>query len=606
MADTLTLQDVYVGVPTTVRGEATRIASDPSGNSSLIAYASGRVAVVRSLDNPLDARVFSKHSAPVTCTCFSPDGTLVASADEHGFLRIWNAQTTSQTTEMQVTASAIRDVAFSPDAKFLVIAGDSRGAFAKVVKVPSGGSAGVCNGHTKKGLACDVIKGCIATGSEDMSVGLFKGPPIREFDTPKFLRHHNGFVNAVRFSPSGQYLAVASSDRTFTVVDVNSNEVACTVTEHAGSVTGVVWLDDNNLMTSSNDKTNKFWSIPDGKCLRTINFGKEVMDMQVGCTYSKKGGETVSVSLRPQINIIDAGQDAVSKIFRGHSKQIIGVAAVGNKLFTADYSGLMVAWQVGAGGAPLNFSGKGPASSVCAISANEEVVANVGLDGKIFITPLSTLKYKKPVVVKGGGVDIAVPICPTSSYSAIVVNETRLVSVDAEGAAITAELKFGNGETGTSVAVNPDGLIAVGFEISGGSGELRFYTLNDSKLVGAGEPMRMPSPPNKLAFSPDGEYIAVGEKSRRVKIYNATTRETVTGGGFGHTARVDAISFSHDGSLVASGGLDGSVAVWPVNSEDDPVRLKTAHRAGVTGIAFVSDNCIVTSGGDSCVRTWNM
>lgn len=606
MENTLTLQHQYVGVPTTVRGEATRIASDPSGNSSLIAYASGRVAVVRSLHNPLDARVFSQHSAPVTCAAFSPDGKLVASADEHGFVRIWNAQTTSQTAEMHATASAIRDVAFSPDAKFLVIAGDSRGAFAKVLKLPTGGSAGVCNGHTKKGLACDVINGCVATGGEDMSVGLFKGPPVREIDIPTFLRHHNGFVNAVRFSPSGQYLAVASSDRTFSVIHVNSKQLACTVAEHAGSVTGIVWLDDTNLMTSSNDKTTKFWSVPDGKCLRTVTFGNEVMDMQVGCTYSKKGGETVSISLRPQLNIVDASQDTVSKIFRGHSKQIIGISAVGNTLFTADYSGHMVAWEVGVGSALLNFSGKGPASSVCAISANEERVATIGLDGKIFLTPVSTLKYNKPITVKGGGVDIAVPVGPTSLYSAVMVNETRLVSVNAEGSAVSAELKFGNGETGTSVAVNCDGLIAVGFEMSGGSGELRFYTLNDGKLVDAGERMRMPSPPNKLAFSPDGEYIAVGEKSRRVKIYNATTRETVTGGGFGHTARVDAISFSHDGSQVASGGLDGSVAVWPVNSEDDPVRLKTAHRSGVTGIAFVSDTCIATSGGDSCVRTWKM
>eukprot|EP00178_Gracilaria_changii_P019105 TRINITY_DN55578_c0_g1_i1.p1 TRINITY_DN55578_c0_g1~~TRINITY_DN55578_c0_g1_i1.p1 ORF type:complete len:607 (-),score=98.60 TRINITY_DN55578_c0_g1_i1:1903-3723(-) len=606
MANTLTLKQLYAGVPNTVRGEASHISADPTGETSLITYASGRVAVVRSVQDPLSVRVFSQHSAPVTCARFSPDGKQIASADENGFVRVWNAETTVQKLEMQVYNGAVRDLSFSPDGKYLVLVGQSRGAFGKVIKLPSGGSAGVCGGHTKNGISCDVIKGYVASGSEDMTVGLFKGPPVREIDIPTFFKHHNGFINDLRFSPTGKYLAIASTDRTCSVVEVETKEVICTIAEHAASVTGLVWFDDNNLMTSSNDKTNKFWSIPDGKCLRTIAYGNDVMDMQVGCTYSKKGGETVSVSLRPQLNIVEAGQDSVTRIFRGHCKQIIGLAAVGDMLYTADYSGLMVAWKMDVGSADINFSGKGPASSVCSIAANEDIIANVGLDGKVYITPRSTLKFAKPVVVKGGGVDITVPMSHNSSYSAIMVNETRLVSINSDANAIEAELKFDNSDTGTAVAVNNDGLIVVGFEVSGGSGELRFYTVNGSKFTEAGNRMRMPSAPNKVAFSPDGEYIAVGEKSRRVKLYNATTRETVTGGGLVHTARVDAVSFSLDGSMVASGGLDGSVAVWPVNSEDEPLKLKTAHRSGVTGIAFLSENCIVTSGGDSCVRTWNM
>ncbi|CAN8063558.1 unnamed protein product [Agarophyton chilense] len=606
MDHTLTLKHLYPGVPNTVRGEASHISADPTDNSSLIAYASGRVAVVRSVQDPLHVRVFSMHSAPVTCACFSPDGKQIASSDEHGFVRIWNAETTVQKVEMHVYNGAVRDLAYSPDGKYLVLAGTSRGAFGKVVKVPSGGSAGVCSGHTKNGIACDVIKGYVVSGSEDMSVGLFKGPPLREIDTPAFFKHHTGFINAVRFSPSGKFLAIASSDRTCSVLDVASQQVICTIAEHAASVTGLVWFDDSNMMTSSNDKTNKFWSIPDGKCLRTIAYGNDVMDMQVGCAYSNKAGETISISLRPQINVVAAGQDSVSKTFRGHCKQIIGLAAVGNSVYTADYSGILVAWEMDVGSADINFNGKGPASSVCAISANENIVANVGLDGKVFITPRSTLKFAKPVVVKGGGVDITVPLGHTSAYSAIMVNETRLASINADATAVEAELKFSSGETGTAVAVNNDGLIAVGFETSGGAGELRFYTLNGSKFAEAGTHLKMPSAPNKVAFSPDGECVAVGEKSRRVKLYNATTRETVTGGGLVHTARVDAIAFSHDGSMVASGGMDGSVAVWPVNSEDEPLKLKTAHRGGVTGIAFTSENCVVTSGGDSCVRTWNM
>lgn len=606
---TITETHLYAGTPNSSRGEPTHISADPTGNTDNIVYPSGRVAVIRSISAPMSARVFSAHTASVSCATFSPDASLVASGDTDGVIRFWNPDTALQfKAEAEVMPGTILDISFDPSGKFLVCTGDCRGAFAKVIKVPSGGSAGVCQGHTKRVLACDVGKGVLATGSEDMSVGLFKGPPVREIDTPEFLRHHAAFVNDVRFSPDGKHLAMASSDRTVTVLEVAKKEVVLKLEGHAASVTGLSWVrDGQKLLTSSNDKTTKIWNIPSGECLSSITYGKDVMDMQIGCALSRKGGEIVSVSLRPEILICDEGADTPKMVLRGHSKQIVGLAAVGSKIYTADYSGLLVAWEEGRGASDLHFNGKGPSTSVCAIAANAEVVASVGLDGKVFITQTSNLTYGKPVTVKGGGVDIAVPVDGCSQFSAIMVNETRLVAIDIAGETAAAEMKIGNGQTGASCAVTSDGsLIAVGIEVSGGAGELHFYSFNGSSFAVAGESMRMPSAPNRIAFSPDDDLIAIGEKSRRVRICSVSARDAVTGGGVAHTARVDGICFSPDGGCVASGGMDGSVVVWPVNSEDEPIKLKTAHRNGVTGIAFTSPSTIVTSGGDSCVRGWTM
>lgn len=608
---TLKSQHVYAGVPNTTRGEPSRISADPTGKTDDIAYACGRVAVVRSASSPLSARIFSLHTAPVTVVVFSRDASFVASGDAHGYIRLWDPKTLSQKSEISAMGGAVRDIAFDYTGKFIACVGDSRGSFAKVLKLPTGGTAGACNGHTKRTMACDISStkpGFVATGGEDMSVGLFKGPPVRDLDAPKFLRHHTAFVNDVRFSPDGKMLALASSDRTATIVDTASSEVIATLTGHAASVTGLSWAaDGSKLLTSANDKTTKMWSVPAGKCLNTITYGTNVMDMQVGCTILPKTSEIISVSLRPEILITDSSADKPTSVFRGHSKQIVGMAAVGDKLYSADYSGLMVAWDSNVGPSDLHFNGKGPATAVCAMDANASIVANVGQDGKIFVTPTSTLTFEKPLTVKGGGVGIAVPSASTALFSAIVINETRVAAVDPDGKSIAAEMKLDSSHTGCCVTVTSDGsLIAVGVEVAGGSGEVRFYTLEDSSFSSNGEPMRMPSAPNRIAFSPDKTLLAVGEKSRRVKIYDASTRTSVTGGGIVHTARVDAICFSNDGKRIASGGMDGSVAVWPVGSEDEPVKLKTAHRSGVTGIAFSSDSTIVTAGGDSCLRSWTL
>lgn len=597
---TLKEKHLLPGVPNTTRGEATHVSVSP--NQASVTYASGRVAVVRSLTDVLSTRVFSAHTAPVTVSRFSPDGALIASADEGGTVRVWVPETGVQKTEFQASPAPIRQLAFSLCGKYLVIAGESRAAYGKVLKIPSGGSAGVCKGHTKRAVTCDYSKSFIATGSEDMTIGIFKGPVVREFDTPVFLRHHSGFVNEVRFSPDGRLLAIASSDRSVSVLEMETMKVVTTLNGHGASVTGVVWIDDQKLLTSSNDKTTRVWSLPSGECLTKTEHGTEVADMQVGCGVSKQG-HVVSVSLRSEVSITDPNETSVSRTFRGHSKQIVGLAIVGSQIYTADYSGLLVACDSTTGDA-ARFIGKGPATSVCAIAANEDVVVTVGLDGRIFVTPAKTLTYGKPITIKGGGVDIAVPE-KTGNVAAVMVNETRFVGVNASNEAF-AETSFDKGVTGTCVGITKDGTkMAIGVTVSGGSGEVRFFDIVGNGFSQSGEAIGMPSPPNRISFSPDGTTLAVGEKSRRVKLYHVGERRMLTGGGVFHTARVDAIVFSNDGKEVLSGGMDGSVALWPVNSEDDPVKVKTAHRNGVTGVGF-SDAGLVTSGGDSCVRIWEI
>lgn len=603
----LNCRHLYAGVPSTRRGEPTHISVDPTGKTDNVVFASGRVAVIRSICDPLSAKVFALHAGTVTAARFSQDASLVASADDTGCIRLWLPDTVAQKSEFDIFPGPVRDLAFSKDGKFIVACGECRGAFVKVVKVPTGASAGLGKGHSKRVVACDVSNKTVASASEDMSIGVFPGPQIREFDVPHFLRHHTAFVNDVRFSPNGAWLAISSSDRTTTIVDVGKMTPVYTLSGHTASVTGVSWISDDRLVTSSNDKTVREWTIPDGKCTSTLEYGSDVMDMQVGCSYAPKTGEVVSVSLRPQVNIRHPSKPDVSRVLRGHSKQIVGLAVMGRRFYSADYSGLMVAWELDSGASEVPFSGKGPANSVCALAANHDVVANVGQDGKVFVTPVDSLIFKKPVTVKGGGVDIAVAQSASPEFSAIMINEVRLVAISSSADAISAELLFERQEVGTSVAVSSDGsLIAIGIEASGDAGELRFYTLSGSTFTQAGETIQTSSAPNKLSFSPDGDFIAVGEKNRRVKFYNCETKSIVTGGGIGHTARVDAISFSADGTFVASGGMDGSIAVWPVDSDKEPIKLKTAHRNGVTGIAFATPECIVSSGGDACIRSWNL
>eukprot|EP00172_Hildenbrandia_rubra_P003368 Plantae.Rhodophyta-Hildenbrandia_rubra.ctg5310.p2 GENE.Plantae.Rhodophyta-Hildenbrandia_rubra.ctg5310~~Plantae.Rhodophyta-Hildenbrandia_rubra.ctg5310.p2 ORF type:complete len:328 (-),score=75.39 Plantae.Rhodophyta-Hildenbrandia_rubra.ctg5310:2566-3549(-) len=325
--------------------------------------------------------------------------------------------------------------------------------------------------------------------------------------------------------------------------------------------------------------------------------------MQVGCCFVNKTKEIVSASLKGDLSIVPVDAKEPRAILRGHSKQIVGLAVSGANAYTADYTGHLVSWNVETGASPKNFTGKNPVS-VCAIAANSAEIVNSGQDGKVFVTNASEMKFQKPVVIKGGGVDICVPEKPTMGVSAIAINETRLTAIAAGGGALFAERVFEKSEQGTCVAMRGDGsLIAIGLQVAGGAGEVRFLKLVGSDFKEEGEKIQMHSASNRIAFSPDGENIAIGEKSRRVKLFTVSGN-SIEGGGIVHTARVDAICWNEDGTRIASGGMDGSIAVWPFDSDDDPLKVDSAHRNGVTGIAFVTGNMLVTSGGDACLRTW--
>lgn len=608
---TLSVKDVYCGIPTTARGEAAKLGTDPTGATDDICYGSNSMAIVRSSTSPLESTVFGLHSFPVTVVRISPDGTLVASADEGGLIRLWERATLKQKAELHVSGGPIRDFAFTKDGKSIALAGDARGAYAKGIKVPSGGSTGVCNGHTKRCIAVDVAQTSparIATASEDMSIGLYKGPPVREIDMPSFMRHHTAFVNDVRFSPDGKRLATASTDRTISVVDVEKGEVVSTLEGHTSSVTSIAWSKDGNrLLSAGNDKTNRLWDVSKAESLHSYAFGKAVGDMQVACALLPKSGEAVSVSLSGDVTFRSPDGDKPARVFRGHAKQIIGLAVVGKAAYSADYSGHLIKWDIGTGPSEQIFSGKGPNPGVCSLAANEKVVASIGQDGNVFVTPRDSLEYGKPVKVKGGGCDVAVPTSPSAPVSAAAINESRIALVSPGGDELLCTLDLARGEKGSCVAVNADGsLFAAGVELpSDAGGELRVFKLSGRSLESASEPIRMRSAPHRIAFSPNGKLVAVGENGGRVKLYCAETGNTVASGRSSHSGRVDAIAFSEDGKLVASGGMDCKISIVKVDDEDDEAReFKSAHRSGITGIAFVGADEIITSGGDSCIRSW--
>jgi WD40 repeat protein len=85
------------------------------------------------------------------------------------------------------------------------------------------------------------------------------------------LEDYSNSVWSVSFSPNGQLLASASSDRTIKLWDPTTGELCQTLEDHSGWVQSVCFSPDGQLLASaSEDTTIKLWDPMAGELRQTL------------------------------------------------------------------------------------------------------------------------------------------------------------------------------------------------------------------------------------------------------------------------------------------------------------------------------------------------
>jgi len=103
-----------------------------------------------------------------------------------------------------------------------------------------------------------------------------------------------------------------------------------------------------------------------------------------------------------------------------------------------------------------------------------------------------------------------------------------------------------------------------------------------------------------LAFSPDGDQLASGGESGKLRVLDISTG--ITSSFSGHQRAILAVAFASR-QRVATGGLDGTVRIWDVKGGSHHVFR--GHSAPVSQVAFSSDEkYLASSGEDGTARVW--
>jgi WD40 repeat protein len=408
-------------------------------------------------------------------------------------------------------------------------------------------------------------------------------------------------------------LVTVGADRKIWLYDGKTGEPKQQVGEgvHGGSVFGVSWAKDSNrFVTSSADQTVKIWDAETGKVTQDWRLGEDsvvsISDHQVGVVWpaGRSDGLIISLSLSGDLNYLSEGSKKPVKVVQGHQKSITTLShgKEGSKasetLWTGSYDGRICSWdvQTGRGETAEGSSHSNYVSGLTGTPHGSGDIFSVGWDDTLRTIDASAKTFT------GGAIKLeSQPKGIASTGSKVLVAANEAIEIFEKGKKVGEVQAI---STPTSIAASSSGPIqvAVGDE----SRSIHCYTLTESLNLEHTLPPSS-SAITALAFSTDGKFLATGNSSGKIVVYDTKSYQVVIDRWSSHTARITSIAWNEKGTHAVSGSLDTNVFLWSVVNPGKRVKATNAHKDGVNGVAWIDgDSKVASAGGDAAIKIWKI
>ena len=168
-----------------------------------------------------------------------------------------------------------------------------------------------------------------------------------------------------------------------------------------------------------------------------------------------------------------------------------------------------------------------------------------------------------------------------------------------DGEVVVAELTADT-DAVAAMAVSPDGVLAV----ADAGGGVHLWDLSERRQLG--EPLDHDNLVGGLAWSADGEILAIALHDERVELVDVSSRTTLHSL-TPHPGGALAVTFLDDGVTIATTDRDdGSVRLWDVETGTDLGGALTGHAGAAWGAVSLPGARFATSSEDGTVRIWDV
>jgi WD40 repeat protein len=529
----------------------------------------------------------------VSAIAFSPDGKLLASADDEN-IKLWDIRTGKEMQTLKGYTHGVEAVAFFPNGKILVSSSHNT---VRLWDISSGVVLQTLEGYSyePKAVAFSLNNKMLASASSDRMV--------REWDTRsvvglRTLKAHSDYAKAERSLPDGRHL------HSVRLLDDWSRATLYTLGGNSCLVTAVSFSPDGKtLATASEDalKLFDFWS------------GATLQVLQGHSRFRKTEYLSLQWMAYPQA-------DAMS--FSPNGETLATVAGCEIKL-----------WDVSSGAALQTLSDEPDWIEAVAFSPDGKLLASVSYDTvKLWHNGLGVMLQK----LTGHSSKVQdIAFSPDGSILASAYKDSTVKLWDARLRVVLQKTEGHLGEV-TSVSFSPDGKMIVSVshdavKVWRVSTSEVLITVEDDDAYGADGPMVA-----DVKFSPNGKILALAFFDGEIQLWDISSGMVLQtlkqklheeGGIDGHLLSVnsvtlvfspdgktlasasvtvkDTMSFWPDGKTLASVSDDGIVKLWDVGLGAELQTLK-GHSDTVTSVAFSPDGRTLASASrDKTVRLWD-